>query len=415
MAKPKETQSDLSKNKQPSNEQVDKQSVYDFLSKRYFWISLACLSMAVFFDCLPVPYCAPCVETFFAYTDYSPYVSTSLVIWTFGASLLIYFMGKMDDRCFGIRFHEALLAREERGRLLQKLGLFLAEIVFMEIAATRRLPISLFTVSMLQLLNIIFILLMVVMETSQDKVMATIQEQNKKVIAHLAEQAKGAVRMVGDELRQFEEGINSESESWLLIKALRGINYNRYEDMECLMTCLSPELWKPLDSNPGLQLLLSWKLGCLLLENGVTGEQAYITPALNTLFEAIAVNSEYSVEVKEGLLAALAVRGESPDCNERFWGMLNRMKDSHRGPIIDWSCGLLQDLVEGGICAWKAQFLYTLESCGTEYSCVPGHVLQPSQQELLTAFLDYLNGGPESGPDTGHTDSSTKEVAASHV
>lgn len=384
--------------------------------KFYPLLSIICLAVAIVLDWLPVPYCCPGVEKFFTFKDYSPYVSTSLVIWTFGASLLIYFMGKMGERCFGIRYHEVLLAREQKGQLSGKLALFFAEILLLEIVATCRHPITLFTISMLQISNIVFILQMVTKETSQSNVTNTITEQNRKVLKRLTDQARGIEGDSSANLRKLERFIDGEKQNWLLIKAMRGINYNRFEDIECLADSLLPQE-DDLSSVPEpMQLILFWKLGCLMLENGTTWEG--IPAALNHLLIAVAANSGYSKEVKEGLLAALALRGNTWDHQDRFWDMLKRIDNSQRGTIIDWSDGLLKEVLADRAYAWKTRLLDSLEECGTNYGCQVHHVLKPEDKIQLIAFIDYLTNTDESGTDktnSSHMAGAVKGGAGDHA
>lgn len=376
--------------------------IYKALSDLLPAFTMISLAIAVCLDLSSEPYCSPKVEAFFSCSAASPYVSTTPVIWTFGASLLIYFMGKMSDRCFGLHFHETLLAQQSSSKLIWRFALFVVEIFALEVFASCQLPISLFVVSMLQFLNICFILLMVMVETSQKKVISTIEKQNDIVFERLKKCAEekrteeGPGHISGSQMKALENSIKEGNENWLLIKVLRGINYQRFEDMEHLLDCLSHHHWDIIKDYPELQILLSWRFGCMMLESCAAESQAEIPMALGKLLNEIASNQDYSLEMKEGLLATLLIRGETWDCNEKTWDMLNRMPDSDKGAALDWSCNFLQELVDRKICGWKTSFQLRLEACDVACGCAESHLLDPEKRKLLLAFLDYLYGAAES-------------------
>lgn len=394
----------------------NQKGLWALMSKFYLPFSIICLVVVIFLDWLPVNYCCPVVERFFTSMDQSPYVSTSLVIWTFGTSLLIYFMGKMGDRCFGIHYYEVLLAQEQKHQWVGKLAVFFVEIVLLEIIATCPCPITLFTISMLQLFNIVFILLMVINETSQSNVTNAIKKQNQKVLKRLVGEAKGIEGDSSTNLRKLEQFIDEEKRDWLLIKAMRGLNYSSFEDMECLADSLLPQEDDLSNIPEPMQLILFWKLGCLMLENGTTWEG--VPTAMNQLLIAVAANSNYSVAVKEGLLAALAVRGDTWDYQDRFKDMLERIDDPQRGTIIDWSYGLLTEIAANRTYAWKTRLLDSLEEYGPNYGCQAHHVLEPENKIQLTAFINYLTNTDETGPhktNSDHMAGAIKEGTAGHA
>lgn len=367
---------------------------YEFLSRFFCQISAFCLVAALVFDLLPWQYCSPAVEAFFCRSDFSAYVSTSLVGWTFGASLLLYFIGKMENCWLGIRFGEALLAHESLFSLVRKAGFFLLEIILLEFVPTDKLPITFFMVCLLQPFNIVLSLLMIFVETSRDKVLDTTHKQNKRILTQLGQQMEslpeGQKEDSGSGLRKFEKELEEERRQWLLFKVLRTLCYSRYEDMEYLEDCLPPTFWIPIQDHPALCLVLSWKLGRAILENIADEHPAAIPAALMTLLLEVAENPNYPQEVKEGLLAALAVSWEAPDCSERFREMLYRMEDQARGAAIDWSCCLLRDL--GNACSGRDLLLDWLEKCGADYSCAFEHILPADRQQRLNSFVDYLTG-----------------------
>lgn len=239
---------------------------YECLSKCFLWTSFLCLAVTLLFDLTPAPYYA-WAEVFFYHRDFTPLISTSVVIWAFSASLLVYFMGRMETRCFGIRFYEVLLTREGKAGLARKLLVFLVELFLMGCCGVYDWPITLFTVCMLQILNIVYIFLIIVQETSLSRVVHTISTQTKDVFTRLALERKKTAQPLNS-FQVLEEKFGQERTSWLLMRALRGINYYQFEDMDALSACLPEDVWSPLRACPDAQLLVSWTLACSMLDGG---------------------------------------------------------------------------------------------------------------------------------------------------
>lgn len=399
-----------------------RKGIWTFISALHLLASVAFLTAAIALDCSHKPYCSPAVEQFFTSLDRSTYISTSLVIWTFGTALLIYFMGRMGDRCFGIRYYEALLAQRGKCLWVCNLIVFFGEIVLLEIVASLSWPITLFVISMLQLLNAAYIFFAVLYGTSQGSVVDAVKDQNRKILGDLTDlvnladqagQTEKTEEHPGDGMRRLAERIDKEKRGWLLFKVMRNLNYNSYEDIECLADKLLPRGTDLTDVSKEMQLLLFWKLGSLMLGNGAARES--IPAAMDLLFADVAVDRGYSPAVKKGLLAALAVRGDTWDHLDRFQDMLERIDDPQRGPIIDWCCGLMKEITTERAYAWKRPLLDQLKEYGPDYGCQEGHVLEWKESRELAAFVDYLTHSDEDRPDAGHVAGATREEAASHV
>ena len=131
---------------------------YEWLSRNFLWASLLCLLVTLIFDFVPLPYFA-WAAFFFCNRDFTLLVSVTVVIWAFGASLLVFFIGKIDTRCFGICFYDVLLVHAKQDSLSWKLVVFLGELFLLGCCGVYGWPITLVTVCVLQLLNIVYILL----------------------------------------------------------------------------------------------------------------------------------------------------------------------------------------------------------------------------------------------------------------
>lgn len=388
---------------------------YEYISKYFLCGSLLCLVVAFLFDLTPAPYYA-WAEKFFCHRDFTPLISTSVVIWAFGASLLVYFMGRMETRCFGIRFYEVLLVHEGRFGLAWKLLTFLGELFLMGCCGVYGWPITLFTVCMLQLLNIVYTLLIIMQETAQSRVVHTISAQTMDVLTRLVEE----MGELGQPLNSFltmEKELGKERTSWLLMKALRSINYYQHEDMDTLSNCLSAEVWSPLKACPDAQLLVSWKLACCMLDGGqdCTAGDARLPLALTEWFREIASKPCYPFFVREGLLAALLVHGKDLPTNLIFPDFLANIKDGDHGRAVDWSVQLLWPLTDSGILPENKSLCHELEAFGEEHGCAPGHVLSAEDKELLDGFLAYLGYDPTFQEDSPEMPSYSEEEIFTNV
>lgn len=352
---------------------------YEFLSRFFCTISITCLAVALFFDLLPCQYCSPAVEEFFCGSDFTKYVSTSLVIWTFGASLVIYFIGNMGNRYLGIRFGEALLAHEQMASLVRKTVLFLAEVFLLEFIPTGKLPITFFMVCLLQPLNIVLILLMIFTETSQEKVIDTIKEQNERILARLVQKLPGGGYSAND-IRELDKSMKEEKGQWLFFKLLQTLRCSNYEDMRYLEDCLQPVFGEHLKGYPALSLLLAWQVGRAFLENVESNQFPVIPMALTKLIWGIAENQGYPQEMKEGILSAVAVLWNAPDCSDHCRGMLECMEEQERENAIHWSFCLLSELSDCGI---RKDLL--LDSFGIDECILPAE-----RKQRLDAFVSYL-------------------------
>lgn len=388
---------------------------YEYLSKYFLHTSLLCLVATFLFDLTPAPYYA-WAKVFFCHRDFTPLISTSVVIWAFGASLLVYFMGRMETQCFGTRFYDVLLVHEGRDGLAWKLLMFLGELFLMGCCGVYDWPITLFAVCMLQLLNIIYILLIIMQETSLSRVVHAISSQTVDVLTQLAEEKKESDRPLNS-FQALEEEMRRERKSWLLMKALRGINYYQHEDMDALSDCLSAEVWLPLKARLDAQLLVSWKLVCCMLDGGqdCTAGDARLPLALTEWFQQIVSKSDYPFFVREGILAAVLVHGKDLPTNLILPDLLAHIKDGNHGRAVDWIVQLLRPLTNSEILPENKRLLHQLEAFGEEHGCKQDHVLSAEDKELLEDFLAYLGYDPSSQEDTSETSSYSEEESTIYV
>lgn len=345
MSETKKKRSVLPEKEKKISQQLD--DCYKFLSVVILWGTLVFLVVALVLDFVPCPYCCTMMESFFCNGDASPLISTSLVIWTFGATLTVYFMGRMEDRRFGIRFYEALLAHESKANLTWKILLFLAEVVLLEFSAAYDLPITLFVVCVLQPVNIVYFFLMITREVSSEKMIQTITIQTEAVLKQMGEQQR-LVEQPCIRLEKLTEVFNRERKNWLLFKALRGINYNSHDDMDDLQSCLPTEQWKSVWMYPEVQLVVSWNLACFMLDAGrsSTEGQEKLPVALIKLFAQIVGNPYYPGFVKVGILTALIIHEENGPYDKLFLDLLEITSPDRQVPVSTWCAYFLKRLVE---------------------------------------------------------------------
>lgn len=258
-------------------------NIYEFLSVWFLPVTLCILAITLVLDFVPFPYCCSLVEDFFCEHDFSALLNTSLVIWTFVASLLVYFMGRMEDQHFGLRIYKVLLAGKSRRELVFKILLFLGEVVLLEISATYSWPITQFVVCMLQPVNVFFVFLMITQETSRSRVVKTINFQTGEILKRLAEKSSQS------DLNSLKQAFETERKDWLLLMALQRADYSSHEDMDEIKECISASRWVVIQTDHKLLLLVSWQLAYCMLDAGLINTEngvKLLQPLRNMLKES---------------------------------------------------------------------------------------------------------------------------------
>lgn len=405
--------------------------VYPFFSKWFFWLSLLCLVVTLLLDFSSAPY-YEWAAVLFCQRDFTHLISTSLACWAFGVSLLVLFLGKIDTRCFGVHLYDVLLFHEGILSLACKLLLFLGELTLLGLSGMYELPITVFAVCLLQPLNIIYILLIVMLELSPGRVVQTIREQTKDVLTHLASVSARPDQPSGNTFRGLDEAPENidwqqteemlthmaaerarpdqpsgnifrrldeelKNTDWLLMQALRSINYYQHADMDTLASYLPADIWSPLADSPDVQLLVSWKLACRMVDGGQesTDGDPKLPLALMEWFRRTVSNPECPFFVREGILAALLLYGEdlSPSL---FENLLAAVRDECHGKAVDWNVQLLWPMINGGAHPERKALFHKLEGYREEHGCRPGHVLPLEDKELLDSFRTYVGYRPPS-------------------
>lgn len=338
------------------------------LSCLYRWLSVSLVPVTLFtifltvgLDLCPLPYISPFIESVFMYQDITPLVSAVLVVWTFSATLVVYFMGKMSDRCFGIHFYDAVLTHEGKNWLLVKAFLFLIEIALLAGFAVYGFRISFTVLCLLQMLNMGYIFLMVNLETSRNHVLFWVNDENGKVFQKLKNNM---------DMEEISDYFNKESSEWLLIKILRGIDYDDSYEMEYLLKQLFSQLLDELkDAAPDTQLIISCELALRMIAYGSYDMESGINlrPAIRDLFSKIIESNNCPVPIKEGVLASLVIRLNSSHGLTFFENLIQSISDAK---ILSWCYTFLNKLAQdySNFNGWLYRFKQNIELYTWEYA-----------------------------------------------
>lgn len=372
--------------------------LYRWLSVWLVYVTLIAVIVAICFDLSPMPYWSPFVEAIFTY-DTTALVSAVLVVWTFSASLIVYFMGKMADRCFGIRFYDAMLVKESEFNLLFKAFVFFVEIALLAIFVTYQFRIAFTVLCALQMLNMGYIFLIVNLGTSRNQVFRHVDDQNKAIFQNLS---------ACSDMQEVRKQFHAQRPKWLLIKILRSINYNNYEEMDWLLDCFSPKLWKILDAKPDAQLIASCEMTLDMIAYGSydTDSGPQLRSAQRDLFSKIISDNNYPVLVKKGILAALLIRTRSLRSNQFFQDLIDFIPSEQSKEIKGWCYNFLYTLVKFYSYGWKKGLLHQLE----------WRPMDVDETDQLETFIRCYSGQfLAKAPNAGDGGALKKDGVVSHV
>lgn len=107
------------------------------------------------------------LKSFFQY-DSSMVVAIVVVIWTFTTSMFVYFLGKVDQRYYGIHVIDIFVKGMSANKIYQIAIYVFGEIVALIFVSIAKCKITLFALAMFQCYMTLYILLMVLERTSRE-------------------------------------------------------------------------------------------------------------------------------------------------------------------------------------------------------------------------------------------------------
>lgn len=310
--------------------------IYDHDPWRLLKLSYVLLFASWVLDILPCPYLHPCIETFFAY-DSGDVITVILVIWTFTATLLVFYMGKKDDHCYGIRMYDALKRKytQEKGPLWMVVA-FLTEIAVLMVAAGRRWPITIMVFGVIQVVNMLYVFGLICDETSEETILKRVRGEFLDLME------KGGMGHHGPE--------NGELDDLLLVRMIKAMDYSDMAEADRLLgvlnapsKCMGNTGSAADRKTEGQKDIWHWevskRLARYILEaSGGTGHGAGILTAWS-------MEESSTLEVKKGILVALLeyADAERSDNVLQICHKLLRIERDHQNELYIW-CILYQEI-----------------------------------------------------------------------
>lgn len=258
--------------------------VYGFFSKHIrvcCVLILVILALCVILDRLDCPYFCKAIENFFTY-DTTNIVAVILVIWTFTATLVVFYLERMESRRYGIRMITIILRSYSEGRLLVMTATFMTELVILIMASVVTLSITLVVSSVIQFATMLYVFLMVITETSDD---------------HFTDILISEYRAVPySETMRFGE-VDDAYKDLMIVKMIRNLDYGKYDNLEALEELLhSNDIDKKWTN---VRKYVSRKITQLILESGENRR------GVKTLILHLFAYEKAGLGDKKGILMAL--------------------------------------------------------------------------------------------------------------
>lgn len=185
-------------------------------SKFVIEIPIVIVLVSIAFDICPCEYKFHIFQTIFQResVDYTAVASLVLVVWAFTASLIIFYLGRFEAKHYGIRTVDVLINKIKYKKITKMLLVFVMELAAVFGAVLYQWEITLTISVILQMAAMIYVFLMVCVETSKTNV----ERQIKKATIGTLEDEKKI--------------------SPMMVKMLEGIEYKRDEEAEKLKNML---------------------------------------------------------------------------------------------------------------------------------------------------------------------------------
>lgn len=312
--------------KNEDNELLEKLDlVYKWCSRERVWRLCAVLmGFSVVIDCLPYHYWTSWLEKFFSY-QISNVIAIVVIIWTAMVTLTMYYLGKTEERFYGIRMIDVMKMKWGFRHLFCLALLVLLELLVLILSAIGDLKITGVIVAVLQFCTMIYLFLMICIEMGRHGLLKPIKDE---IIEHS---------------NYFLEKNRKENGSLLVIRMIENMEFANKEEENDLLGLLREVQW---ELPPDVSLKFSYQIASSLWERSGKKEIA-----LNITKEWY---YETTLDVKKGILMALIER-LNPEIFREFQRMLDIEKE-HRKEVYAWSFAynLFLQIHEGE--GWRKEF-----------------------------------------------------------
>lgn len=348
--------------------QSDKKSVMDRISRVYNFFSkninlfciliLVCLAVCIRIDIFPFSFCCAALKNVFNY-DAGDLIAVILVIWTFTATLVVFYLERMESRRYGIRMITIILRSYNENSLFLMTATFMAELLALIFASIVSLKITLIVSSLIQFGTMIFVFLMVCIETSDDHFREIMRTEYQSVKYH--------------ESMSYEE-VEVIYKELMVVKMIRNMDYSSYNNLEDLEQILNEN---PVDKNwTNVRKYINHKSTQLILEagNSNTGKK--------TIILDLFMYKEAVLDDKKGILTAL-IETLSP-LNLEICQIILTTEGRYQKELSIWCIVLNRFLGEFNDEKWRqCYFMYFFENIKND--------IEPHMEELLWKYAAEIN------------------------
>lgn len=258
--------------------------IYTFFAKRID--KCCCLIMVILaafiaLDLAPVDYCCKLVEQIFTY-ETGVLVSVILVIWTFTATLVIFYLERMENRHYGNRLIKIILHSYSEHKLYKMVRTFMAELLVLILASIADFEITLVISAIIQFATMLFVFLMVCIETSSDHFQQVMAEEYSAVA-------------YADTMSY--KDIENAYKDLMVVKMIRNLDYSNRDSVEELEEILRNNSIKKQSGN--VRKYISRRITALILESGGKSQ------GVKTLILELFADENYDLDDRKGILMAL--------------------------------------------------------------------------------------------------------------
>lgn len=212
--------------------------IYKFLKRRIIWGSWIGILMSLVLDILPFPYFFNWIEEIFSF-DLGNLLSIALMIWTFVTALLVYYMGRIKDKFFGVNLRDALQFDENQQEFYNEIKnagiLFLGELLVLIISAILEYPITMVVLNFLLVFFMLYAFSLIYYYGSEERISDIIDKRYGGTLDTL----KG---------KNEEDVVKELSENYLFRQMIAGMDYKSEKEakqlLEWLMKVSKEEQWE---------------------------------------------------------------------------------------------------------------------------------------------------------------------------
>ncbi len=286
---------------------------------RFPWepITLVALAICIYFDKCQKPYQYPALERIFAMEndDYTGIASMVLVVWTFTMALVIFWMGRMEGKRYGIRIRDVFIKNISKGHVgvrLTVMGVTVTlELLILFLAAAYKWPITLEITALQQIVTMAYALVLVCLGSSQAVFLGEIAESSVGYIVGEYKNGQGIhkflARMIEKTNYQNESQVNQLIE---MIEIITGLAEKHIEESKEE----KPEEEKDKLEREGRCKLQWYMKACMDCMIGICTSKEISERIIKNLMVKIT-----SIDAKQGIIFSVieqGYQGNTPDIEE---------------------------------------------------------------------------------------------------